>query len=248
LSPISDDAPFGSAMQARYKRLLDELVARADVCAAGGPLEVRFEGSSTASSTSPVCMQTGICCGVPQVRYREKYRLDSTTQRDGCNHRFVSGSKGSRRTGGIFTWFCQHGICYAFYVIPKAEGRNEAFAFLYQYLRVAPKVVVYDFACALQDYCLNRQPEHFKHTAFLVDRLHWYNHTSCAKSYNLSIYPEYRSLNSQIAEQVNSHLKKIKSSVSQMTQDNFIRCVRFYLEMINDRKEKVLLAALSEAV
>jgi CxC4 like cysteine cluster associated with KDZ transposases/Kyakuja-Dileera-Zisupton transposase len=247
MSPISPVAPFGSVMQARHQQLLDELVARTAVCSTGGPLEVRAESSSIASSTSAVCMETGICCGVPQVRYREKYALDSKKESNGCRHKFVSGSKGSRRTGGIFTWFCQHGICYAFYVIPKAEGRNEAFSFLYQYFEVAPKVVVYDFACALQDYCLNRQPEHFKHTAFLVDRFHWFNHRSCARSYNLSIYHEYCSLNSQIAEQVNSHLKKIKSSVSQMTQDNFIRCVRFYLEMINERKEKLLLAALSEA-
>jgi hypothetical protein len=179
---------------------------------------------------------------LPQFRQRGSYALDSgdLSEDASCNHRFVEGSHGSRRTGGIFTWFCQHGICYGFYVIPHAEGRNEAFSFLFKYFAVAPAVVVYDFSCALQEYCLNREPRHFRHTAFLIDRFHWRNHKTCARSYNLSIYPDFLCLNSEICEQVNSLLKKIKSSVSMMTQVNFMRCVRFFLEMNNDKKLKRL--------
>ena len=67
-------------------------------------------------------------------------------------------------------------MCYGFFTIPNAEGRTEAFSFLLKHLKVAPKVVVYDFACALQHYCMNRQPAHFKDTMILVDRFHWFNH------------------------------------------------------------------------
>lgn len=53
-------------------------------------------------------------------------------------------------------------MAYVMHVhVANAEGRNEALAFLLKYFKVAPKVIVYDFACALQDYCLNRQPEQF---------------------------------------------------------------------------------------
>jgi hypothetical protein len=45
--------------------------------------------------------------------------------------------------------------------VANAESRNEAFSFLLKYFKVAPEVIVYDFACALRDYCLNRQPEYF---------------------------------------------------------------------------------------
>lgn len=45
-------------------------------------------------------------------------------------------------------------------------------------LITAPKHVIYDNACKLQDYCLNRDPCFFQHTEFYVDRLHWDNHTS----------------------------------------------------------------------
>ena len=41
---------------------------------------------------------------------------------------------------------------------------------------VAPGVVIYDNGCNLHNYCLNRQPNFFKRTWFLVDRFHWPNH------------------------------------------------------------------------
>jgi Kyakuja-Dileera-Zisupton transposase/CxC4 like cysteine cluster associated with KDZ transposases len=240
-------AGVGTAMLGRHRDLHDHLMYRAGCCAIGGPSshDVALVASSSSSSE---CLRTGSCIGVPQVRHRLVYELDRSTEDYDCKHSFVSGSHGSRRTGGIFTWFCKHGVCYGFYIIPNAEGRNEAFSFLYKYFKVAPKVVVYDCACQLQDYCLNRQPAHFKHTTFLIDRLHWYNHTTCARSYNINLYRSHVALNTQIAEQVNSYLKRLKSSVSQMKQDNFMRCVRFSLEMWNERKVKMLLAAMADAV
>jgi hypothetical protein len=41
---------------------------------------------------------------------------------------------------------------------------------------LAPKIIVYDNACNLHSYCLNRDPLFFKETKFLVDRFHWKNH------------------------------------------------------------------------
>ena len=42
-------------------------------------------------------------------------------------------------------------VCYGFFIIDRAEGRNEAFSFLTKYFTEAPEYVVYDFACALQE-------------------------------------------------------------------------------------------------
>lgn len=41
----------------------------------------------------------------------------------------------------------------------------------------APSVVIYDNACNLHNYCLNREPAFYKMTWMVVDRLHWPNHT-----------------------------------------------------------------------
>lgn len=50
---------------------------------------------------------------------------------------------------------------------------------------VAPETVIYDNACNLHNYALNRDPVFFKDTHFLVDRFHWDNHTC---KYALDMY------------------------------------------------------------
>ena len=53
--------------------------------------------------------------------------------------------------------------------------------------------------------------------------------SACAESYNLQHYAQYRDVNSQINEQRNSSLKKLKSQLSYMTKDNFIsHCKLFF--------------------
>lgn len=126
---------------------------------------------------------------IPAYGFERKncHNDDSTA----CWLSFVSESHGSRRTGEIFCWYCRHEICYGCYIMPNAEGRNEAFSFLYKYFAVAPKVVVYDFSCALQDYCLTRQPHHFRDTLFLADKFHWFGHTACSRTYSTQRMPEH---------------------------------------------------------
>ena len=41
---------------------------------------------------------------------------------------------------------------------------------------IAPSVAIYDNGCNLHNYSLNREPNFFKRTWFLVDRFHWPNH------------------------------------------------------------------------
>ena len=81
------------------------------------------------------------------------------------------------------------GICYGFEVMRVHESPNTPFNVLFtrfpQGTRIiiviicnlsiiaAPSTVIYDNACNLHQYCLNREPVYFKHTWFLVDRFHW---------------------------------------------------------------------------
>lgn len=61
---------------------------------------------------------------------------------------------------------------------------------------LAPGIVVYDNACNLHTYCLNRDPKFFERTRFLVDRLHWRDHTGlqCIRSYKNFIFLTYISI------------------------------------------------------
>lgn len=155
----------GSAVLSEYGGFVDELAMRSSKCSCGGPsTPANVIVDAVPSSRTNECIETGVCVSANRVRDRPVCQLDQVDcdSNGDCHYAFVSGSHASRRTGDILTWFCKHGICYAVFIIPHAEGRNEAFSFLYKYFVVPPKVIVYDFACALHDYCLNRQPEHFK--------------------------------------------------------------------------------------
>ena len=46
----------------------------------------------------------------------------------------------------------------------------------YAIYSAAPDIIVYDNACNLHNYALNRDPVFFKDSTFVVDRFHWPNH------------------------------------------------------------------------
>ena len=92
-----------------------------------------------------------------------------------CSKKFPSVSFGG--FGYLFLWFCPiHGHCYGFHLISGGEGRKDPFSSLFKYMEKAPKHIFYDFACQLSEYCLNREPEFFKHTRFWHDLFHSLGH------------------------------------------------------------------------
>lgn len=99
----------------------------------------------------------------------------------------------------------------------------------------APKVILYDFACALSAYCWNRDPAFFRDTLFLVDRLHDKNH-SCAKSFAIETTTLFKEVNTQANEQYNSDLQRLHSQLSYMSPQNFVLHLRLYLYLRNVSK------------
>ena len=134
--------------------------------------------------------------GLP-LRGRPRFSKDtSPSQESSINKCRKVGAKIKEKTGGVFSFFCRHGFCYGcvqsrwpmpnliplarFHVMHSSEGRNDPFSVLKTYLRDPPKLIVYDFACSLEEYCLNRDPWWFRDTMFAIDRFHWKNHRSYA--------------------------------------------------------------------
>lgn len=191
-------------------------------------------------------LDSGICCGLPRIRHRPRYACDSIqdeskytgSDKAPCKHAF---GKAGTRTGGVFTCMCKHGIVYASFIIKEAEGRNEPFTFLTCFLKEAPKIVIYDFACSLMDYCLNRAPGYFKHTLFFVDKFHWVNHVSCARSFNIrehseDIFVVSRTGNSEACEQLNAAMKRLRFVLSRMAQRPFMIFLRLFVAVWNKKK------------
>ena len=57
--------------------------------------------------------------------------------------------------------------------------------------------------------------------------------TGCSWAYNIAAYPSL-SINSQVVEQANSALTRIKSSLSYMSPSNFMSHCKLYLWYMND--------------
>ncbi|XP_070550589.1 uncharacterized protein [Ptychodera flava] len=120
------------------------------------------------------------------------------------------------------------------------ESPAVAFRILKRRFSKAPRIVIYDNACKLHQYCLNREPAFFKNTMFLVDRLHWCNHTGCSSGYNMKTYRDNKEiveLNSQICEQMNASISRIKSQLAYMLPDNFVFHAALFLSIINRKVE-----------
>jgi hypothetical protein len=167
---------------------------------------------------------------LPVVRRRGIYTIDRKQKPDGCRK---NSSRHPTLLPGIFTLFCQHGICYGFQVMRNNESPEVPFTLLMTRFRKAPQTVIYDNACNLAEYALNRCPPHFKDTKFFVDRFHWDNHTACSEGYNIGLYPQFSSVNTEVVEQANSDFNHIKASLSYMTKSNFLNHLRLFVYFRN---------------
>ena len=125
-------------------------------------------------------------------------------------------------TPGIFTIYCPHGICYGFDVLRSCESPRHPFEIFTTRFDRPPAVIVYDNACHLHTYCLNREPKRFQTTRFVVDRFHWRGHKGCSLGYCMDQYTALHSLNSQVNEQANAGLQHIKGQLAYMSIDNFM--------------------------
>lgn len=189
---------------------------------------------------------------MPQIRHRPKYphlRYD-TRQESGANRgakcsKFYRKYGESRLTGGIMGVWCRHSVCYGFHCIPSGEGRNDVFSAIYTRWPVAPKRIVYDFACALGPYCLTREPDFFANTQFGIDDFHSEGHTKCGDAAFCKTYAEVDSrmskLNTSAAECGNSVIKRIRKSVSYMTQERAVMYTKVFVSMWNRSRVQSML-------
>ncbi|KAF6749294.1 hypothetical protein DFP72DRAFT_1073416 [Ephemerocybe angulata] len=187
---------------------------------------------------------TGTFYSLAQIRYRPIYpklrsdlkKEDSARGGETCGKYYSEYGKKSK-TGGIMAGWCTHSVCYGFHCIPSSEGRNDVFSAMVTRWPVAPKRVIYDFACALGPYCLLREPEFFKNTHFAIDDFHATGHTKCSPACFLYEYsnadPRLIAINSSAGECGNSALRRIRKSVSYMTQERAVIYTKTFLSIWN---------------
>ena len=104
-----------------------------------------------------------------QIRRNRLFKIDNSGNHDdqpttsNCKKCYPMVAK--RGTSFLFLWFCpSHGHCFGAHIVNGSEGRKDAACSLYTHLEIAPDVIFYDFACSLEEYCLNRKADFFKST------------------------------------------------------------------------------------
>ena len=185
-----------------------------------------------------------------QIRESRKFEIDGAKTNDSsqetCSKKYPQVAK--KGSTFLFLWFCPlHGHCYGGHIVNGAEGRKDPACSLYTHLEVAPEIIYYDFACSLEEYCMNREAGYFKNTQFFYDIFHGYNHT-CSKIYSSKKLQHLNSINSSICEQFNSYLQCIKSSAKQMSQEHFMFFLQYMIRLWNQKKKKSFLQKLKIAL
>ena len=81
---------------------------------------------------------------------------------------------------------CKRALAWT--LMTDAESPSTPFEMLYLFFTPKRRKVVYDNACHLLDYALNRAPEWSADLQPLVDQFHAAGHTSCARSLNTGVF------------------------------------------------------------
>lgn len=198
-----------------------------------------------------------MCCFGPRFsNYREvdyTYEADGKKQRDEeRRERGGCARKDKAHAGlspGIFAVFCRHSICHGFCLLPEHEGEVSVSRLFFHRLRGGPpRIICYDRACTLHTCCLRREPWFFRNTRFTLDVLHSYNHECCSEGYDpkvrraLCTRGESAFFNTQAAEQANSALKQISTSVTFMTAEHAFIYTRSFLA----RRNRSIIAKLQK--
>ena len=93
-------------------------------------------------------------------------------------------------TEGLVVAYCPHGIAIAVIVLNRHEGPVVCFELFWRRFKHAPKLIVYDNACALHKVIMAREPGLLGAVILAINRTHQPGHTHCSRGYALDYRPK----------------------------------------------------------
>jgi len=179
----------------------------------------------------------------PGTFKRANYAMDSqkTDPEEECRKE-SENNQHCKNSPGIFTIFCRHSVCLGFSLMENVESPKTPFDILRNHFTsdLDRLVVIYDNACNLHEYCMNREPYLFRKTKFHVDRLHFKNHKKCSLGYNINTYDAnlmYKTLNSQANEQMNALLRNYEAIIGGQCPENVLLYLSTYFVYLSRKKK-----------
>lgn len=118
----------------------------------------------------------------------------------------------------------------------EPESPETPFRIIYSRFPSAKILCIYDNACKLHEYAMNREPYFFKDFVTFVDRLHFFGHVGCSIGHNIDTFQIFKCFNSQICEQGNSSTKNFQTQCSFMLVQNFSIYMRLICTTWNRKK------------
>lgn len=170
----------------------------------------------------------------PLLRERALYEKeckveDETSFKFMCEKNFPSHSV---LTPGlmVMTCACPKKVVYGYSLMTSGESPQMIFDIVMSRfpLNYSPNII-YDNACKVMEFGLNRETHRFMELPILIDKFHQNNHTACGENFKSSEYLNLKDANTQACEQTNSKLRKIASSCTFMNPDMFMRAITLYL-------------------
>ena len=135
--------------------------------------------------------------------------------------------------GVILLWCVEHRCCIGFSIMTKAESPRTLYEVLATRFRVLPAIVIYDNACNVCAYAMNRNPSLFRDTQFLSDALHFPAHTNCAPTFDSARYRHLFTGASVVHEQKNRDLAWLKKKVPHMLFATFAALLVWAVSRLN---------------
>ena len=115
----------------------------------------------------------------------------------------------------------------------KAESPRTLYELLATRFPTPLAVVIYDNACNVCAYAMNRVPAHFRFTQWLSDGMHYKAHKNCAPTFDSCRHGKLFDGASVVYEQKNRDLARLKKNVPHMLYVTFAALLLWTVSRLN---------------
>ena len=139
--------------------------------------------------------------------------------------------------------YCHKNITHGFECLLNKESEHNIFRLIQcrDIMRERLDGIIYDNACNLNSYILNREPRENEYLRTLVDGCHWPNHKNCSQGFNSANYKDsIPKLNSQGREQIHSVIEKLSPSFRNMNYFSYMTMMEVFFGINNLKKKNII--------
>jgi hypothetical protein len=170
--------------------------------------------------------------GHPVTRKMSHINLTREPQSELCSKH---ANPGGALAPGVVQFLCvEHKQCIGFVVLDAPESPRMVYEVLMTRFSQNSCIVLYDNACNLLEYILNRDPHPLRNMSFFVDGFHYASHKNCTPGFNTQQYPALlKQYNTSLVEQKNAKIARFKQTNPSKKYRTMVAGLRFAIALMN---------------